>query len=172
MTETHIAMLRENLEGLPEAVLPEGYRIARPEELVAPGYEALCRAVFQPDFTFAKQIAGMEGYWPGAETVVLREDGGVAAVATALCGYSAPRTGYLHYVAADPADRGRGLGYTVSLLCLHKMRARGMALCRLDTDTFRLPAIATYFRLGFRPYITDPAHLLCWQEAEKELQPR
>ncbi|MGI6315078.1 MAG: GNAT family N-acetyltransferase [Christensenellales bacterium] len=170
MSETRVWMLRENLDSLPEVILPEGYRIASPEETTAPGYETLCRGIFSPDFTFADNIAGRKGYWPGAETVLLRADGGTAAVATALCGYPAPRTGYLHYVASDPADRGRGLGYTVSLICLHKMCGRGMTSCRLETDTFRLPAIITYLRLGFRPYIVVPEEEARWREVSKQIR--
>ena len=56
----------------------------------------------------------------------------------------------LHMVAVDPADRGRGLGKVVCQAVLHYWGQRVPAPIILTTDDWRLPATATYGKLGWQ----------------------
>ena len=83
---------------------------------------------------------------------VVKENGVVVAVASARhLPDHYPGVGYLHYVGADAAKAGRGLGGFVSLAVLKHFRDEGLEAAVLETDDFRLPAIRTYLKIGFVP---------------------
>jgi len=73
-----------------------------------------------------------------------------------------PDAGYLHWVAADPAVRGRGLGFAVVVAVLHRFAADGFAGSVLQTDDHRLAAIRLYLRLGYVPQYPEPDHEPRW----------
>ena len=56
---------------------------------------------------------------------------------------------YLDWIGVTPANRGKGLGYYVSLACLHHLQQRGEAYCTLWTTPSRAAAVRLYTRLGF-----------------------
>lgn len=71
-------------------------------------------------------------------------------------------TGYLHMVGVKKDQGGKKLGYYISLKAVLDMKARGYKSCVLQTDDFRIPAIKTYLRLGFIPFITHENHPGRW----------
>jgi mycothiol synthase len=78
----------------------------------------------------------------------------------------------LGWVAARPGDQGLGLGYVVCLAVLRYARARAYPEVFLRTDDPRLPAIATYFKLGFTPWMFDPTAPERWEQIQARLQER
>jgi mycothiol synthase len=77
--------------------------------------------------------------------------------------------GYLHMVAVAPRYRGRGFGRCISLAALNHMRDRACLKAVLDTDDFRLPAIATYLALSFVPDMLEADHVERWRAIFAEL---
>ena len=73
-----------------------------------------------------------------------------------------PGAGYLHWVAVDPAASGRHLGAAVSIAAIAHSQAAGPRDMVLETDDYRLPAVATYLALGFTPEYRDPSHPARW----------
>lgn len=73
-----------------------------------------------------------------------------------------PDACYLHWVAADPAHAGRGLGQAVSAAVIAGAFAECPCDTVLETDDHRLPAVTSYLRLGFAPEYTHPTHLERW----------
>lgn len=156
-------MRRNSLEDLPEQRIPHG----------------LTLRTFLPDDIrgWVKLMTGAIGAWD--EDSARREFLGDPAVAPdgiffLVRGdeYLATATdkqlpsadiGYLHMVAVAPSQRGKRLGRCVSLAALHHMRARGCLRAILDTDDYRLPAIRTYFGLGFLPDLLEADHVERWQ---------
>jgi len=63
----------------------------------------------------------------------------------------------LGWVAALRDYRGQGLGRAVCLAVLHFAASAGYDTIFLRTDDHRLPAIRTYLRLGFEPWLVDPS---------------
>lgn len=62
-----------------------------------------------------------------------------------------PPVGRLDYVAADPEHKGQGLGLAVCAAVARYLFGHGYPSVILRTDDWRLPAIKTYLKLGFRP---------------------
>ncbi|NLF93385.1 MAG: GNAT family N-acetyltransferase [Oligosphaeraceae bacterium] len=64
-----------------------------------------------------------------------------------------PGLGVLGWVMTSPDFRGRHLGRQVSIAAMHRLYAAGYRAFSLLTDDFRLPAIATYLKLSWRPWL-------------------
>ena len=75
----------------------------------------------------------------------------------------------LGWVAVDPAHQGRGLGAVASLAVMHYAASRGHREIFLLTDDWRLPAIRTYLKLGFEPWLTDASHPERWRKVHESL---
>jgi mycothiol synthase len=73
-----------------------------------------------------------------------------------------PGVGYVHWVAVDPAARGRGLFDVVMGAVEAQFEADGRRVAILETDDRRLPAIAAYLRLGYIPQYTEGDHEERW----------
>jgi mycothiol synthase len=69
----------------------------------------------------------------------------------------------LGWVAASPEHRGHGLGYVVCLAVLRHAAQLGFSSIFLRTDDHRLPAIWTYFKLGFEPWLFDDTAAERWR---------
>ena len=59
----------------------------------------------------------------------------------------------LSCVGADPAHQGKGLGYVVSAAVTQRILRGGYQEVYLDTHDWRLPAIKTYLKIGWIPFI-------------------
>lgn len=165
--DTLVAMRRPNLLALPALQMPEGYelRAFRTEDEAA--WEALVGDAFE--------IEDREGYFdrrmrhdpdyfdPESILMVWRDDRLIATASAWWRSEFGPEVGYLHMVAVDASERGRGLGYQISLACLYKMAADGRASAVLRTDVKRLPAINIYLKLGFEPWIRNNHQRQAWE---------
>lgn len=61
----------------------------------------------------------------------------------------------IHMVACKEEFRGRGFGTLLNTLALKVLKDEGMETAYLTTDDWRVPAIKSYLRAGFRPVIPD-----------------
>jgi mycothiol synthase len=64
-----------------------------------------------------------------------------------------PYAGELGWVAGDNAHAGRALGFAVCAAVVGRFGRAGYHTVYLKTDDFRLPAIKTYLKLGFQPFL-------------------
>ncbi len=155
-------MLRSLTELSPGSV-PEGYRLRcyRPGDeegwvhLINAAFstekrtfEPLVRESFEREFPMSK---GERLEWIlFAERV---EDGALAGTTAAWeAEFEGRRMGLVHWVAVDPAHRGRRLGEALLAAALHAMRARGHTEVFLNTDRALAAAVRLYERMGFVPF--------------------
>jgi mycothiol synthase len=73
-----------------------------------------------------------------------------------------PGSGYVHWVAADPAAQRMGLGTAMVVRVLRHFREAGLQDAVLETYEDRLPAIRCYLRLGFVPEYPGAEPRLIW----------
>lgn len=168
-TETpapQLVMKRKTLDGLPELALPDRYALRTCREGDGVHWARILNESFGGERTVDDFVATMVNqpcYRPDRLFFICAPDGLPCATAGAYrFDPWGPQTGYLHYVGVCPGHQGRRLGYAVSLAVLHKFREEGCADAVLQTDDFRLPAIKTYLRLGFHPYIVDDGQPARW----------
>ncbi len=75
----------------------------------------------------------------------------------------------LDYVVCHPAHQGRRLGRIVCAAAMRFLAERGYQTITLQTDDWRLPAIKTYFNLGFTPIMTRRDMPDRWLEVRRQL---
>jgi mycothiol synthase len=76
----------------------------------------------------------------------------------------------LGWVAVDPAHKGRALASVASLAVMHYAASQDHREIFLLTDDWRLPAVWTYLKLGFEPWITDASHPERWTKVQTALE--
>ena len=64
-----------------------------------------------------------------------------------------PDLGVLGWVMTHPDCNGHRLGRSVTVAAMHRLYQEGYRSFSLLTDDFRLPAVSTYLKLGWRPWL-------------------
>jgi mycothiol synthase len=159
--------MRRELVDLPRLVVPPGYelRAMEPSDVTA-WVELLNRNGELGEWSAARAAPIFEGGEADpARSFVVVGDGRPLATAQ-LAPHADDRyapTPELGWVAAAPDARGRGLGRLVCLAVMRAAAEAGHARIFLRTDDHRLPAIRTYLRLGFEPWLVDPTAEARWR---------
>ncbi len=130
---------------------------------------ARAREAFVLDGTVRRTVLAVHSGMPAG--IHGRRDGdtAVATASARLMPEAFPGSGYIHWVATDPAHGGKRLGWLVSLAVLHGFAALGCTDAVLETDDHRLPALKTYLALGFEPWIRDESHPARWDAIRARL---
>ncbi len=169
-----LTMQRPTLDGLASPAAPEGYRLRRWRDGDEVAVAELFNEAFAGPWTprgVLEHLPHCEGIEPQGIFVAETPAGEVAGTATAwLARPDAPQdTGYLHRVAVWQRHGGCGLGTLLSLAALRHMARADRRRALLNTDDFRLPAIAVYLKLGFLPIEDDDEMCRRWQAVRRAL---
>lgn len=107
----------------------------------------------------------------GLFVIVHRATGQI--VATAMASHNPhelhPYGGELAWVAAHPEHRTLGLGLAVCAAVTARLLRAGYRRIYLLTDDFRLPAIKTYLKLGYEPFILAEDMAERWDEVYEKV---
>lgn len=169
-----------------QMVWPQALLNAPPPVRLPPGYALRTyRPGDEPRFYRVMDLAGFTGWndgvlqpWlarilpEGWFMAVHQESGQIVATAMALRSDSGwhPFGGELGWVAADPAHAGRGLGMAVCAAVTARFIAEGCRAIHLYTEDFRLPALKTYLKLGYLPFLYTPQMPERWRVICAQLQ--
>ena len=141
---------------LPTWTVPEGYEL----RTYRPGDES--------GFFRVMDLAGFKNWnmetlkpWlskvlpEGFFVIVHQATGKIVATAMATHNPSDqhPFGGVLGWLAGDPEHKGRGLGYIVCAAVTRRLLDAGYTRIYLHTDGWRFPALRTYLKLGWVPYL-------------------
>ena len=74
-----------------------------------------------------------------------------------------PFGGELGWVAADPTHSGKGLGAAVCSAVTARLIGAGYRDIHLYTEDWRLPALKTYLKLGYAPFLFAPDMPRRWE---------
>jgi mycothiol synthase len=171
--QTRIFMRRPWLDDLPRPpALPAGatLRCYAPSDLMA--LAALLTRAFDETWDEGRVRSRLAGA-PDVEAISVVAQGQtlMATASARLLPGEYPGSGYLHWVATDPAYQGCGLGRLVSLRMLRHFKETGLRDAVLETQDFRVTAVRTYLRLGFVPEYRygDPHEQLRWARLLSQL---
>jgi putative NIF3 family GTP cyclohydrolase 1 type 2/ribosomal protein S18 acetylase RimI-like enzyme len=176
-----IRMRMDSLEGLPEVSLPAGYTLRPMGAQESWAYlEVMNRSNFAGEIGeawFEKTFSSDPEYDPSYLQIIWKGDRPVAAAAAWHRDQDGERYGLIHWVGVSDSARGQGLGKAITLAALHRLRERGFARAMLSTHPWRLAAIASYLRYGFRPWPSEAApqdlwdrvlaNLAAWRKADR-----
>lgn len=68
----------------------------------------------------------------------------------------------LHYIAVKNSFRGNNLGFKISAKLIENAIKLGATVIKLHTDVYRIAAIKTYLKLGFKPNLSHSNHSARW----------
>ena len=170
-----VVMIRENLEGITDVPVPDGYRLrtfapgdeaswAR-VQCAAGGFRGEAPALEHFSMEFGPHLAEMTG-----RCLLLESDrDGIVGSTTAWRdpGFRGADHGRVHWVAVIPAHQGRGLGrllVTRALVVLRRWHERAY----LTTQTSSWIAIHLYLSLGFVPFLAAPEQAEGWDLLRRE----
>jgi mycothiol synthase len=149
-----LVMIRETLTDLPTVNVPAGYSIRG----FVPGdeysWERIVAASFETPRSFQAIMREDPSFVQERILFVVKDNVPVGTAAAWYHPLWGAQYGYLHFVGVEPRHRGKRLGYWVSLAALYRFVTEGRTMAVLETEDFRVPAIRTYLRLGFRPQLT------------------
>lgn len=169
-----VAMIRADLEDMPEAPFPAGFAIRamrsgegalwtdieRDAERLIP----ITDEVFEQEFGHDLPATTRRCFF------VVNEAGVAVGTVSAwyLHGYRGQDWGRLHWLAIRPAYQGLGPGKGALSAALRRMR-EWHARAWLQTSTSRLGAIKLYLDFGFLPDLAQPRAWEAWQKVRAEL---
>jgi mycothiol synthase len=168
-----LRMRRPTLADLPPLPsLPNSYTLRPMQELDMPAVADVLDRAFLDEGWDPGRVRTALWDEPSVSKTLLLDSGGqpVATASARLLPERFPGSGYLHWVAVDPAHTGHRFGKYISLAILHEFVALGCDDAVLETQDHRLPAIKTYLNLGFLPEYPDEAHRERWRLVGAALQ--
>ena len=164
-----VRMTRENLDDIPNHMLPTGYSIRWYQsgdeivwwriQLLADEYNKVTPGPFEEEF--------------GADAQVLSEhqcflcDGDNNAIGTASAwfdNHDGQSLGRIHWVAITPKHQGKGLAEPLLAAVCNRLKSLGHGKAYLTTQTCRVAAINLYVKFGFVPVIDSDRSKRIWEE--------
>ena len=164
---SQLLMRRKNLCELPPLTPPKELVIHTEDERSKESWERIIDNSFGSTHSYS-MITEDPSYAPD-RVFFVREHTQDDATACAFARGEFPGEGYVHMVGAHAWAQGIGAGYWAVLACLYRFREDGMDSAVLTTDDWRLPAIATYLKLGFEPVMADDGHEERWKKVRETL---
>lgn len=162
-----LVMKRENLAFLQPIELPLGYSLRHFRDGDEKAWENVINDSFKMQSDFKKMMADDENFKPERVLFICFNDLPVATASAWHRPKFGDDVGYLHMVGVLSTHTGKGLGLQVSLAALHQMAREGKTSAVLETDDFRIPAIKTYLKLGFKPVIIHENQVQRWENIFK-----
>jgi len=154
------------LQNPPEVKLPAGYNLRTFQAGDEAQFYRLMELAGWPGWDAEQlrpwQEAGFEDCWFFAVETV---SGKIVASAMGVHDPTDPNPegSELGWVAGDPDHAGRGLGRAVCAAVTRRLIELGRRDIYLNTDDWRLPALKTYFKLGYVPLLFLPEMAERWQ---------
>ena len=169
-----LKMVRWNLERLPAFPLPAGFEIKWYE----PGdercwYEIHLRADRRNSITpelFGRQFGADAAVLKSRQCYLVARPGGIVGTATAWFQADEKNFGRVHWVALDPGYQGQGLSRPLVSVVCERLKWLGHDKAFLSTSAERIPAIRTYRRFGFEPWIESEREAELWRGVERALK--
>jgi mycothiol synthase len=164
-TEKPQLRMRHSLKVLPtERVLQTGFVLREAVAGDAEGIARVLREAFAEPWPTEMARRELLDHPQVPVTFVVERDKEIIATASyQIQSEPDPEAGWLHWVGVLPSAQGLGLGEIVCRRVLVEAKERQRTGLFLTTDDPRLPAIRTYFKLGFEADCCHASHLGRWE---------
>jgi mycothiol synthase len=159
-----LAMIRFNMQQLPEMSLPSGYMCRSFQPGDEGHWETIINDSFGGTHDFKREMQEDPAFKPERVKFICCQDRPVATASAWQQPANSEAVGTLHMVGILKAHAGHGLGAQVCLASLWQMKMEERHFAVLTTDDFRVPAIKTYIRLGFMPRLNHESHQQRWND--------
>ncbi len=160
------------VERPPAPQVPDGYVLRCYKESDEEGYGDLMAKAGFVGWDHERIARMLRSCLPDGLFLIVHRDTG-RPVATAMAQHSPgelhPHGGELGWVAGDPEHKGRALGMAVCAAATARLIRAGYRDIYLRTDDFRLPAIKTYLKLGYEPFLFCEGMAERWQAVCEKL---
>lgn len=144
------------LEQPPDVRVPHGYTLRTYQPGDEPGFYRVMDLAGFTGWTDDTLRAWLGKILPDGWFLVIHDATG-EIVATTMANHNPtdlhPFAGELGWVAGHPDHAGKGLGMAVCGAVVRRLLQAGYRTMYLNTDDWRLPAIAIYLRLGWAPFL-------------------
>ena len=130
--------------------------------------ELLCMGEFDGEWnkkTFNEFISPIER--KKGSKVILENNTAIAATFASAVIYENKEVGRLDFVVTHPDHRKKGLGKNICIAVINHFIEKKYKKVILQTDDWRIPAIAVYLKLGFKPVITSKELEKRWNKIMK-----
>lgn len=122
------------------------------------------------DRWFEDEFRSDPNYSPGNLFLVYSDEQAVAAAAAQDDEWEGQVVGRLHMLGVIPEHRRHGLGTSLTLVALHRMKERGFDQALVLTEDSHLDAIRIYLQLGLQPQYPHPVHRFRWRRVMRRLR--
>ena len=160
------------LDDPPAWPAPDGYTLRPARVGDETAYAELLKEADLASWDASQAAAQMEAALPdGLVFAVCKNDDALVATAIAQPKPTElhPSGGELGWVAVVPAHRGKGLGGCISVAATRRFIEEGFRDIYLRTHDYRLPAIKTYLKMGYRPLLFTEGMEERWRDVCREL---
>ena len=149
--------MRHRLKSPPPVLaLSAGYTLRGASRQDEAALARVLSAAFKEDWSLARVREALFDDSSVDRTFVIESGGEVVATAShQVRPEPNPAAGWVHWVACLPAHGGKKLGLIATIAVVNESFRQKRPEVYLQTDDFRLPAIASYLACGFEP---DPWH--------------
>lgn len=170
-----LVMLRDDLAGIPEHPLPDGFSMRRFGDGDRATWLRIEKAaepyVNISDKTFDREFSGDLPAMGRRSRFLVAPDG--RDIGTITCwydrSYAGKRWGRIHWVAIVPEFQGRGLAKCMMTAAMKHLRSLGHRRGILETQTPRIAAIKVYLDFGFKPDMTAKDAHRAWTLLREKL---
>lgn len=178
MEGVSVAMVRRDLEGLPQFAPSEPFTIRpyRPRDEAAwlRIHLAADHLNTFPPGKFEEQFGTDERLLAERQLYLCDGDGREVGTATAWFNdaYRGRRFGRVHWVAVVPEMQGRGLAKPLLAAACNRLRELGHGRAYLTTNTARIAALNLYLSFGFVPDIRAEQEVAAWRTVMPSIRPQ
>lgn len=142
----------KGLEALQDWTAPASYELRPYEPEDDPGLRKLLAVAGFPRMAEDEGYSSLIGQNEALDgTRLITRDSQIVAVA--FGGRWTDEIGRFDFVCGHPDHRGHGLGMGACIAVMRYLFAKGYRIVELNTDDWRLPAVRTYLKIGFEPYL-------------------
>ncbi|MHC4116313.1 MAG: GNAT family N-acetyltransferase [Planctomycetota bacterium] len=170
-----VKMTREDLEDIPDCVLPAGYatRWYRPGDEVlwlkiqslADQYNRVTPGLFEKEFGTDVQALSER------QCFLCDSEGNAIGTASAwFDNQDGQSFGRVHWLAITPRHQGKGLAKPLLAAVCNRLKSLGHSKTFLTTQTCRVPAINLYAKFGFMPVIDSDESRKIWRELARHVK--